>query len=80
MLLLNEPRPVWIVEIVTSARERKALKAQPDNISGTFDMFWKHGYECWTIEPSPWKIKPVDLLELQSPDCRLSEIHNFLFK
>ena len=47
-LLAMEPRPLWMVEIV-STEHQPSGRAKNPNFLPTFELFWQHGYEAYGI-------------------------------
>ncbi len=56
--LARDPAPVWLVEICLT--EHHPGGRNP-NFLDTFDLFWQHGYGCWTVGPGARQIEPSDI-------------------
>ena len=75
-LLGLSPRPMWLVEI-TLAEHRQGAKNP--NFQATFELFWKHGYEAYSIGSSPCHITREKLVDYLSTGNNIGFETNFLF-
>lgn len=77
-LLTQQPRPLWMVEISVHEHQPKGVTTNPKLLE-TFDLFWMHGYEARTADPTGRLIERDEVVRVAEggPDTLLT--HNFLF-
>jgi FkbM family methyltransferase len=77
MMLVNDPKPIWLVEIVTKENQPSGVEINP-NFMSTFQLFFNNGYQAYSADQNmrPVTIQDVNLL---SKGSLQSNTHNFLF-
>ena len=75
--LINEPRPIWLMEISSSEHQPAGVAMNP-HFAETFDLFFEQGYQAFTADATGLEITPTMVQEVVTGDRRL-ETHNFLF-
>ncbi|MBU2623827.1 MAG: FkbM family methyltransferase [Proteobacteria bacterium] len=76
-MLVNDPKPVWLVEITTKIHQPHGVEINP-NFKSTFQLFFQNGYQAFNVDQdmSPVIMEHVDLVS--SGSLRFAT-HNFLF-
>jgi FkbM family methyltransferase len=78
LLLSQEPKPIWMVEIAVSEHQPNGIAINPHLLS-TFQIFWRMGYEAWTVDKRLHLVHPDEVEStVKSGKDRLLA-HNFLF-
>lgn len=77
MMLVNDPKPIWLVEIVTKENQPSGVEINP-NFMSTFQLFFKNGYQAFSADQylHPIMLEDVNLLSKGSLEANT---HNFLF-
>jgi FkbM family methyltransferase len=52
------PAPVWMMEITLRGYHPSGLNP---NYTSTFEVFWRHGYQAWTINHERKTVSPADV-------------------
>jgi FkbM family methyltransferase len=78
VMLANEPKPVWIVEISTDEHQPAGVEMNP-NLANTFDVFFSRGYEAYALGESLRKVTAEDVALAAVRKTSLGS-HNFLFR
>ena len=62
-MLINNPKPTWVVEITTTEHQPRGVAMNPD-LKTIFELFFKNDYESFTFdrENRPVTIADVDLV------------------
>lgn len=78
LALSNNPKPIWLVEIVTKENQPHEVEINPNFIS-TFQVFFENGYEAFSVgrEMHPLTIEDVNLL---ASGVIQTGTYNFLFR
>lgn len=76
--LINEPRPIWLIEISSSEHQPAGVLMNP-NFAQTFDFFFNHGYRAFTADDAMQEINKELVTEVAAGFRRLPT-HNFLFR
>lgn len=77
IMLANDPKPIWVVEIMTTEHQPQGVAMNP-NINSTFQLFSKYGYQSFNFDQGmhPVTMEDVDLASLGTQRfCT----HNFIF-
>ncbi len=77
MMLTNNPRPIWVVEVVTTDLQPRGVEINP-NLRSTFQLFFEHGYRSFTFDRD---MRPVTMehVELVLSGRQRFATHNFMF-
>jgi FkbM family methyltransferase len=77
-MLHNDPKPIWIVEIVTRDHQPQGIAINP-NLLTTFEMFFNLGYQAFHVDRD---MLPVSLDDVRQAarGARNLGTHNFLFR
>jgi FkbM family methyltransferase len=78
IMLANDPKPIWLVEIVTTAHQPRSVGMNP-NFADTFQLFFQNGYQAFTADNSARSITMEDV-ELAARGRLEFDSHNFLFR
>lgn len=74
-----EPKPIWLMEIsIFGAHRPKGATFNP-NLSSTFHVFWRNGYEAWTADRQCRIIHPSEIEKVAESGIDTFHTHNFLF-
>lgn len=78
LILCNDPKPIWLIEIVTKDHQPEGVSINP-NLSRTFEVFFELGYEAFNVDR---EMRPVtrNEVELVARDALNFGTHNFLFR
>lgn len=76
--LVNQPRPIWIVEITAKEHQPVGVPINP-NYTQTFDMFFNLGYNAFTADEPAHEITREIVAEVVENKRNLA-IHNFVFR
>jgi FkbM family methyltransferase len=49
IMLRNRPKPIWVVEIVTTQHQPRGVKVNPF-LKSTFELFFENGYRSFTFD------------------------------
>lgn len=72
------PKPIWMVEISISEHQPKGTTINP-HLLATFQRFWGHGYDAWTVENRMRLIAPHEIEDVVRHGKDTIGLHNFLF-
>ncbi len=75
--LINEPRPIWLMEISLSEHQPAGVTINP-NFAKTFEFFFLHGYRAVTADAAAIQITPEIVKEVVAGRQKLG-VHNFVF-
>jgi FkbM family methyltransferase len=75
-VLARTPRPVWLVEICLDEHFPNGLNQR---FSGTFELFWKHGYRAATADTEGRTVSPNDVQRWSRQRHVDFGSHNYLF-
>lgn len=77
-MLVNDPKPTWLVEIVAKDHQPCGIKINP-NFKSTFQFFFENGYQALKVDQnmSPITMEEVDLVSRGKLEFNT---HNFLFR
>ncbi len=76
--LMNEPRPIWLMEISSSEYQPAGIVMNP-RFAETFGVFFDHGYQVFTANASADEITPAIVQEVAMGQRKL-DTHNFVFR
>lgn len=76
--LMNEPRPIWLMEISTTEHQPKGVDINP-NFSKTFELFFTHGYRAFTADDAEQEITPAVVQQVLVGAKKL-DTHNFVIR
>lgn len=76
--LVNEPRPIWFVEISINEHQPEGTATNP-NFLQTFEMFFNLGYRAYTADDQIREITKDNLEQILKGDFSLVT-HNFVFR
>jgi len=76
-LLSATPRPGWMVEIML--RNPLIPNGVNSHFKETFELFWKHGYQCRKLDGSGLSVSPEDVLRWQTSGYVDSDTGSFFF-
>jgi len=75
--LMNEPRPVWLMEISSSEHQPAGMTMNP-RFADTFGLFFENGYQAVTADAAAEEITPAMVREVVAGGIVLNT-HNFVF-
>lgn len=77
-MLINDPKPVWVVEIVTSENQPQGVAINPNFVS-TFQFFFENGYEAFSADQ---EMRPITIEDVKSyaKGSFKAGTHNFMFR
>jgi FkbM family methyltransferase len=75
-VLINEPRPIWLVEIASTEHQPAGVATNP--YAKTFELFFAQGYRAFTADEAAIEITPAIIEKVVVGSQRLGT-HNFLF-
>jgi len=76
--LVQQPKPVWMVEISVAEHQPQGTAINPDLLS-TFQVFWDGGYEAWTADRRLRLVAPAEVERIALTGENSLGTHNFLF-
>ncbi len=76
--LVNEPRPIWLVEITTTQHQSDGTPFNP-YFAQTFDMFFNRGYRSFTADDKQVEFTKETVDRIAVGKDGLS-VYNFLFR
>ena len=76
--LMNEPRPIWLMEISSSEHQPASIAMNPHLVE-TFGVFFDHGYQVFTANAAADEITPAIVQEVAMGQRKL-DTHNFVFR
>jgi FkbM family methyltransferase len=77
LILINDPKPIWVVEIVTKDHQPYGVEINP-NFASTFQLFYKNGYQAFNIDQVMCPITMEDVDLVLRGNLKIDH-HNFLF-
>ncbi len=78
IMLSNDPKPIWLVEIVTKDHQPSGVEINP-NLATTFQMFFQNGYQAFSADQDMRPITMEDVDRVSSGKLEF-DTHNFLFR
>lgn len=75
--LVNEPRPVWLMEISSSEHQPEGVDMNP-HFAETFGLFFEHDYQAFTANSASEEITLAMVQEVVTGHRKL-DTHNFVF-
>lgn len=78
ILLANDPKPIWLVEITTDEHQPEGGKINP-NFKSTFQLFFQNGYQAFNVDQDLHTVT-MEQIDLASKGSFKFKSHNFLFK
>lgn len=75
--LTNNPKPIWMVEIMTKDHQPKDAIINP-NLVSTFQLFFENGYEAFSVDVNMQKIT-IEKVESVANGLSSFQTHNFIF-
>lgn len=75
---LNDPKPIWMVEITVTEHWPGGVKINP-NLLSTFQLFWDHGYEAKTANKENRIVTKIEIENIVRSEIDTLNVHNFLF-
>lgn len=77
-LLASDPKPIWLVEIMTNEHQPAGATINP-NFKKTFELFYQYGYESYSLghELTHITMEHVDMI---SKGIVNTEAHNYIFR
>jgi FkbM family methyltransferase len=75
--LMNEPRPIWMMEISTTEHQPAGTVMNP-YFAKTFELFFAQGYRAFTADEAAQEINQVTVQQVVAGKQKLST-HNFVF-
>jgi len=76
--LVQQPKPVWMVEISVAEHQPQGTAINPHLLS-TFQVFWDRGYEAWTADRRLRFVAPAEIERIARTGENSLGTHNFLF-
>jgi FkbM family methyltransferase len=76
--LLNEPRPIWMMEISTTEHQPAGTTMNP-KFAATFAVFFNRGYRAFTADEAQQELTKEDVAEVVASGRQLNT-HNFIFR
>jgi len=76
--LVNEPRPIWMIEIVATEHQPAGIVINPE-FAQTFEMFFSLGYRAYTADGMSQEMTMETIGKVASGQHQL-ETHNFVFR
>jgi FkbM family methyltransferase len=78
IMLANDPKPIWLIEIMTKDHQPSGVGMNPNFIS-TFQLFFQNGYQAFKADRdmTPITMKDVDLISRGNMELNM---HNFIFQ
>lgn len=75
--LMNEPRPIWMMEISTTDHQPAATVMNP-HFAKTFELFFAQGYRAFTADEASQEITQMTVQQVVAGKHTLGT-HNFVF-
>lgn len=77
LMLANDPKPIWLVEIVTKENQPHGVEINP-NFTSTFQLFFQNGYDAFSADQG---MRPITMEEvcLLAKGQLKADSYNFLF-
>ena len=77
-MLTNDPKPIWMVEIMTKDHQPSGVDINP-YFTSTFQLFFHNGYQAFSADQNMRPVRMEDV-ELVSKGILELGIYNFLFR
>ena len=77
LMLTNDPKPIWMVEIVTKENQPYGVEINPNFLS-TFQLFFKNGYQAYSADQN-MRLFTIEDVNLLSKGSVQSNTYNFIF-
>jgi FkbM family methyltransferase len=77
IMLVNNPKPIWLVEVVTKENQPQGVEINP-NFKSTFQLFIQNGYEAFSADQN-MRLITMEEVDLISKGLLKVDSHNFLF-
>lgn len=77
-ILVNEPRPIWMVEISTTEHQPAGTPINP-NFAQTFEIFFSQGYRAFTADELSQEVTWETVTKVVAGHHQL-KTHNFVFR
>ncbi|HUP82117.1 MAG TPA: FkbM family methyltransferase [Pirellula sp.] len=78
-MLLNSPRPIWIVEISINEHQPDGTLINP-NLVATFEIFFKAGYHAYVANGESRRILLNEVQQVAETGRDTLQTHNFVFR
>lgn len=77
-ILANDPKPIWVVEIMTTDHQPCGVEINP-NLVSVFQLFFQNGYQAFTADQVK---RPISMGDVESVSKGLTsfDTHNFIFR
>ena len=77
IMLNNNPKPIWLIEIMTKDHQPNNLKINP-NLKSTFQILFQNGYKAFSADK---EMRPITMEEVENVSTGKTEfsVYNFLF-
>ena len=76
--LQRTPKPMWMVEIAVTKHMPQGVAINPTLLS-TFELFWKNGYDAWTINKGMRLLLHDEIRQMSQGGIKPYSGHNLLF-
>lgn len=77
-LVSLDPKPIWLVEISICQHQPNGIKVNPELLF-TFEVFWKEGYDVWTVNNGLRKINHEQIRDVMKNGKDTVHSNSFLF-
>jgi FkbM family methyltransferase len=77
-LLANDPKPIWLVEIMSKDHQPIGVKLNP-NLASVFQIFFQHGYQAFSADKDMRSISMVEVNSVVNGTTSF-DMHNFVFR
>jgi FkbM family methyltransferase len=77
-LLINNPKPIWMIEITKEEHRPVSIKANPD-FKSIFQLFLLNGYEAFSVSETMRPVR-MEQVELAAQGSFQFGTYNFLFR
>jgi FkbM family methyltransferase len=78
-LLVNDPRPTWLIEITSSEHQPRDVAINPRRLE-TFTRMFDAGYDAVTADKQMRPVTRADVVAAQQESRSSVGTHNFLFR
>lgn len=78
IMLSNDPKPIWLVEIVTKDNQPSGVAINP-HFRSTFELFFENGYQAFSVSHDMRPIALEDIALVLEGNLEF-DTHNFLFR
>jgi hypothetical protein len=78
IILASNPKPIWLVEIVTKDHQPSGVDINP-YFTSTFQLFFQNGYQAFSVDQD---MRPITMGDLELVSKSILELgtYNFLFR